>query len=399
MSFLDLLALAGSAIRGQTRRTLLSLTGVAIGVTAVVALTALGEGARNYVTEQFASLGTNVIAVLPGKVETTGGIPGLGGAPNDLTIADAQALRDGLPQAQRISPIVMGNDTVSFEERSRQVAVIGSTAEFKELRKLRLRSGRFLPANPWGRGAPVAVLGGKVADELFGSRSPIGEPIRVGSWRMRVIGVLGTQGMNFGIDMDELVIVPVATAMQMFDRTSLFRIPVEVRAVVDIAAAEANVTRILVERHGEEDFTLVTPDSILGSLSGILDVLTLALIGIAAVSLSVAGIGIMNVMLVSVSERTSEVGLLKALGARPRQITALFIVEAAILSTLGGLVGLAGGYAAVAAAARAFPAFPVAAPTWAAAAAFATSLLLGVVFGVLPARKAMELDPVTALRS
>lgn len=398
MFALDAIVLAGGAVGGQTRRTLLSLLGVSIGVAAVVVLTALGEGARAYVTNQFASLGTNVLAVLPGKTETTGGIPGIGGAPNDLTVADAEALRDGMPEALRLAPTSIGNDTVSFGERSRQVAVLGSTAEMKELRDLRMLSGRFLPVGPWSRGAPVAVLGGKVAEELFGSASPLGQPIRVGSYRMRVIGVLATQGMNFGLDMDEIVIVPVATGMQMFNRTSLFRIPIEVRAVSSLDAAEEHAKRILLERHGEEDFTIVTPDAILSSLSGILDVLTLALVGIAAISLTVAGIGIMNVMLVAVSERTSEVGLLKAIGARPGQITALFIAEAAILSTLGGALGLVVGLGLVEAATHVFPAFPASTPVWAAAAAFTTSLLIGVTFGVLPARKAMALDPVEALQ-
>jgi len=398
MHALDVIRLAGGAVGGQARRTLLSLLGVAIGVTAVVALTALGDGARAYVTEQFASLGTNVLAVLPGKVETTGGIPGFGGVPNDLTVADAEALRDGMPEASRLCPVSIGNDTISFGERSRQVAVLGSTAEMKELRDLRMLSGRFLPVGPWSRGAPVAVLGGNVADELFGSTSPLGQPIRVGSQRMRVIGVLATQGVNFGLDMDEIVIVPVSTAMQMFNRTSLFRIPIEVRAVAQLDAAEEHAKRILLERHGEEVFTIITPDAILSSLSGILGVLTLALAGIAAISLTVAGIGIMNVMLVAVSERTSEVGLLKAIGARPGQITALFITEAAILSTLGGVLGLIGGFALVEGAAYAFPNFPISTPPWAAIAAFATSLLIGVTFGVLPARKAMALDPVEALQ-
>ena len=397
MRLLDLAGMATTAIRGQTRRTLLSLLGVSIGVAAVITLTALGEGARTFVSDQFSALGTNVIAVFPGKVETTGGIPGFGGVPNDLTVEDAEAVRTGVVEALRVTPVSMGNDTVSYRERSRQVAVLGSTSGMLELRKLNLRRGRFLPEGPWDRGTQVAVLGGHLADELFEDENPLGQVVRIGSWRMRVIGVLATQGVHFGIDMDEMVIVPVATGMRMFNRTSLFRILVETRSVAELDAAEGRVASLLIERHGEEDFTIVTPDAILGSLGSILDVLTLALVGIAAISLSVAGIGIMNVMLVSVSERTEEVGLLKAIGARPRQITSLFLVEAVLISTAGGVGGLLLGQGVVRLATALYPAFKASPPLWAVVAALATSAVLGVLFGVLPARKAMRLDPVAAL--
>ena len=393
----DTLRMATETLRGQRRRTALSLTGVAIGVASVLVLTALGQGARGYVVGQFGGLGASVLAVVPGKVETTGGIPGFGGVPNDLTLADARALRRGLPGVRDVVPLSIGNETAARGERSRQVAVLGATSGLLELRDLELRSGQFLSPGDFERGAPVVVLGDRLARELFPAENPVGEIVRLGGWRMRVVGTLAAQGARFGLNTDELAIVPVAVGLRLFDRRSLFRVLVDVRRVDDLPATKRRIADILIGRHGEEDFTLVTPDAILASLAGILDVLTLALAGIAAVSLAVAGIGIMNVMLVAVSERTSEVGLLKAVGALPRQITGLFLAEAALLSGAGGAAGLLLGHALVQWAARAFPTFPAAAPLWASAAAFATAVAVGLIFGVLPARRATRLDAVQAL--
>jgi putative ABC transport system permease protein len=197
--------------------------------------------------------------------------------------------------------------------------------------------------------------------------------------------------------MDDVVIVPVATAMKMFDRTSIFRLVLQVRAHADLDRAKERIVRILEERHGEEDVTAITQDAVLGALTSILGALTLALAGIASVSLAVAGVGIMNVMLVSVSERTREVGLLKALGAGRRQILAAFLAEAVLISSAGGLVGLGVGWAAVRVIVALYPALPATPPTWAVVAALSLSVAVGAVFGVLPARRATRLDPVAAL--
>jgi putative ABC transport system permease protein len=294
----------------------------------------------------------------------------------------------------------MGNESVSAGERSRQVAVIGSTAELVEIRNLELRTGSFLPAGDWDRGSPVAVLGHKTAQELFPGRNPLGRIVRIGDHRMRVIGVLARRGVNLGIDMDDVVMVPVATNMKIFNRTSLFRVFLQLGERADLGRVERDVTAVLGERHdGEEDFTLITQDAVLSAFTGIFAALTLALAGIAAISLTVAGVGIMNVMLVSVAERTREIGLLKAVGARPRQILAAFLVEAVLLSLAGGLVGLAAGWLAVAGLVAAYPALSASPPGWAVAAALAVCFGVGGLFGVLPARRATRLDPIAALRS
>ncbi|MFQ5789434.1 MAG: ABC transporter permease [Acidobacteriota bacterium] len=397
LSFTDLLSYALGALWGHRLRSSLSLLGMAIGVAAVVVLTALGEGARRYVADQFTSLGTNLVIVIPGKTETTGAFPGVGGVPNDLTLEDYEVLIRSVREIRRSAPISMGTGTVSRGERRRQVAVAGSNHEFLQVRQLELARGAFLPEVDIHRGAQVVVLGWKVAHELFPGQDPLGEVVRIDGWRMRVIGVLAQRGVQLGLDLDDVVVIPVATGMRLFNRNTLFRIILEVRSYADLEMTQQKVLRVLAERHGEEDVTLVTQDAVASTFSSILGTLTLVLVAIASVSLSVAGVGIMNVMLVSVSERTHEVGLLKALGVARQQVVAVFLVEAALLSTAGGGLGLAVGWLAVRLVVGLYPDFPASAPIWAVAAALGVSLVVGILFGVLPARRASRLDPILAL--
>ncbi len=396
MSPVELLRFALRALTGHGLRTALSLLGVMIGVAAVVILTGLGEGARLYVVDQFSSLGTNLLIVLPGKTETTGTF-GIGGVPNDLTLEDAQAIAREVPQAARVAPISMGTAQVSYRERSRQVAVLGTTSDYIHARRVELERGEFLPDEELFRGANVTVLGHKAARELFDLDDPVGRVVRVGSWRMRVIGVLAKQGTKMGVNFDDLAIVPVRTGMKMLNRSSLFRVLIQVHAHTDLDLARDRVLEVIVERHEEEDVTVITQDAVVSTFSAILATLTLAVGAIAAISLSVAGIGIMNVMLVSVSERTREIGLLKSVGVADRQILSVFLAEAALISLAGGLIGLAAGWLVVKAVTRVFPAFPAAAPLWAVMAALGVSIGVGILFGMLPARRATKLDPVAAL--
>ncbi|MFL6193650.1 MAG: ABC transporter permease [Thermoanaerobaculia bacterium] len=394
----DLFRFCFQALSGHRLRTLLSLVGMAIGVAAVIALTALGEGARRYVIDQFANIGSNLLIVVPGKTETSG-IPGMISATaHDLTLEDSRALARTIAEARKVAPLVLGTEAVAYGARRRQVAIVGSTRELLEVRKLALSRGEFLPAGELRSGRPVVVLGTKVAAELFRGDEPIGKVVRIGGWRMRVIGVLAPKGVQLGANIDDTAVVPVATSMRMFDRRSLFRIMIEVRPGADLEAAKVRVIRLLTQRHGdEEDVTVLTQDAVVSTFSQILGVLTLALGAIAAVSLTVAGIGIMNVMLVSVSERTREVGLLRALGVRRRQVLAVFLTESALLSAAGGLAGLAVGWTAVRILVGVFPALPASPPVWAVIAALGLSLGVGVLFGWLPARRASLLDPVAAL--
>ncbi|MDX1389565.1 MAG: ABC transporter permease [Acidobacteriota bacterium] len=398
MSPYDVLRFAAGALRGHSLRTVLSVLGVTIGVASVILLTSLGEGARLYVTGEFSNLGTNLLIVVPGKIETTGMVPFMGGAPNDLTIDDVEAVRRRVPGIRYMAPLAMGEAPARYGDRTRDVQVVGTTPEMQFVRVLSINVGRYLPESDPDRGPRVCVIGSKIQRELFPGLNPLGETLKLGEESFRVIGVMTPRGRTIGMDMDEFVHVPVGRAMRMFDQTTLWRIFVEVGSFAEIDSVKDEIIRVLTERHDDtEDVTILTQDSVLSTFSQIMAVLTAALGGIAAISLSVAGVGIMNVMLVSVSERTSEIGLLKALGGSAGQVLLVFLVEAAVLSTIGGLLGLSIGLGAGRIFGAVYPAFPVEPPMWAVGGSLVLSITLGVAFGALPARRAARLDPVLAL--
>ena len=399
MRFGDLLHLASESLFRARLRSSMMLVAMSIGVAAVVVLTSLGEGARRYVTGEFQALGTDLLIVLPGRSETTGVQPGMfaGETPRDLTLDDAESLLR-IPGVERIAPLVIGSVPVAAGELSREVPVIGTTSEFLVVRKLSMAQGSFLPAGELDRDMAVCVLGSKVRSELFPRGPAVGATVRIGERRFRVIGVLGDSGRSVGFDLQEIVLIPVSSALQLFNSDSLFRIMITARERDAMPRVQKAVRAQLAERHqGEEDVTVITQDAVLATFNRIFTALTLTLAGIASISLAVAGILIMNVMLVAVSQRTSEVGLMKALGARGRQITALFLAEAVLLSIVGACGGLAVGFAAVWVIGRIYPALPLAPPAWAVALAVLVAVASGVVFGLLPARRAARLDPVAAL--
>ena len=396
MRLADLFVFAAGGLRGHRLRTFLSLLGVAIGVASVILLTSLGEGARLYVTGEFASLGSNLLIIIPGKTETKGLAPLVSTAPHDLTRQDAAALLQRVPAIRRVAPLVLGTASVRAGEHSREVTVVGATRDILEIRRLKMAGGRFLPQDQ--PDAAVCVVGARIQRELFPDQNPLGQLVRIGEWRFRVIGVIAPRGTSIGMDMDQVVEIPVATALRLFNRTGLFRILAEVGSHDDLNQAQRDALAVLRERHaGQEDVTLLTQDAVLDTFNQILRALTAALAGIAAISLGVAGLGIMNVMLVSVSERTREVGLLKAVGATYAQVVAVFLVEAAILSSAGGSLGLLAGLGAGRFLQRLYPDFPLQPPVWAILAALAVSGSVGLFFGILPARHAARLDPVQAL--
>lgn len=399
MTFPDLFRMArDSALRARVRSLMLVLA-MAIGVAAVVALTSLGEGARRFVAGEFQALGTRMIIVIPGRSETGGMNPGLlsGETPRDLTLADAQSVQR-LPGVEQVAPLVLGSAPVSAGSLQRDAAVIGSTAEFLEIHGLALARGQFLPPGDLTRDVAVCVLGANIARELFAGREALGASLRIGERRFRVVGVLADKGRTIGLDSQELVIVPVSTAQALFDTESLFRLLIRTRSRDAIGGVRARVLDQLKARHqGEEDVTVITQDALLATFDRIFDALTLALAGIASISLAVAGVLIMNVMLVAVSQRTAEIGLLKAIGATRRQVTALFLAEAMLLSLIGACVGVLLGLGADWAVNGMFPALQLRPPAWAIALAVGVALVSGVVFGLLPARRAARLDPVAAL--
>ena len=371
---------------------------MSIGVAAVVVLTALGEGARRYVVGQFSSLGTNLVIVLPGRTETAGLNPGMliGQIPREITLGDAEALLRS-PAVKRMAPLTVGAALLSHGSLSREVAVLGSTSDLLEVRHMDMGLGEFLPPGDVHDATPVVVLGDQLRRELFGPEPAVGQWVRLGDRRFRVIGVLAQQGESMGMRTDELAIIPVASAHQLFNTSGLFRVLVEAKNRESIPRAQHDAEQILFTRHGDNDVTVITQDAVLATFDRILTALTMAVGGIAAISLAVAGVLIMNVMLIAVAQRVKEIGLLKALGAPGRQIRALFFAEAALLSGAGSIAGLVLGYAGSFVVRQLYPILPATPPWWAVLAACGTALGTGIAFSVWPARRAARLDPVAAL--
>ena len=398
MRLRDELRFALQSLVASGLRTVLILVSMAIGIAGVVLLTWLGESGRHYITDQFAQLGTNLVIVLPGRAETTGGAPPLFGATaRDLTLDDALALQRS-SAVDLIAPIVAGSALVAHGGREREAMLLGSTAELLPVRHLTLGSGLFLPPGDPRIASAVCVLGATLRQELFGPRPALGEWVRVGDRRHRVIGVLSSSGRSLGTDLDEMIVLPVASAQALFNSEGLFRILIQARTREAIPQATADAERIIAERHdGEADVTVITQESILATFDGILRAVTLAVAGIGAISLLVAGILIMNVMVVAVSQRRAEVGLLKALGAPARTIRRLFLWEALLLSAGGAGGGLLIGEAVSRIVPRFQPVLEPGTPLWAMGAAVVVALAIGTGFGVLPAARAARLDPVLAL--
>lgn len=394
----DALVFVYQSLHSYRLRTVLILLAMAIGIASVIVLSALGEGARRYVTGQFSSLGSHLLIVLPGRNETSGGPPPIvGEIPRDLTLDDALALGRS-NSIRRIAPIVVGSVPVSWERRDRETTILGSTPELLAIRHWKMAQGRFLPPGDPRRASPECVIGAKIRDELFGPKPALGQWLRIGDRRFRVGGVLVSEGTSIGVNTDEVVIISVASAMQLFNSPSLFRILVEARTRESIPAAKKAVLRIIRERHeGEDDITVITQDAVLSTFDRILSALTYSITGIAGISLIVAGILIMNIMLVAVSQRRAEIGLMKAVGAPAHQILRLFLFEAITLSSAGGVLGLAAGLAGSAVIGFAYPVLPAVPPWWSVIAALLVATGTGILFGVIPARRAAALDPIEAL--
>jgi putative ABC transport system permease protein len=396
----DQLAMAFLAVVRYPLRSSMLLVAIAIGVSAVLVLTSLGEGARLYVTGQFSSLGAQLLIIMPGKTEIggMGGIAGsISGAVRPLTMGDLMAVRRS-PHIKTVTALVPGIGSVNYRGVERNIDVLGTTSHMQGLFDYEMASGRFLPELELDDASPVGVIGHTIAQELFRNTNPVGQWARLGDRRFRIIGVMAEAGQTGGINVDEAVFVPAGFAMQMFNRDSVPRAMVEATGADDFERAKKDIRQIVMARHaGNDDITIVDPGAILVTFNRIFLVLTSVLAGIAAISLTVAGTLIMNVMLVSVSQRTQEIGLLKALGARRQQIIGLFLTEAALLSTLGAVVGYFTGQGAIALLRELYPIVAFRSPDWAVIAALCMAVGSGLLFGIMPARRAARLDPVRAL--
>ena len=395
----DLARLAAGAITSHRLRSVLSMLGIAIGIAAVILLTSIGEGTRRYILAQFSQFGTNLIAIHPGKAKTSG-MPGVfGGTTHHLTIDDALAL-GRIPGVDKVVPTAFGTARVEGGSRGRSVAVNGVTPDIEVVWGFRPRLGRFWPPGDPRRGAPLAVLGPKVAHELFGDASPLGDFVRIGGTRFRVVGVMEPKGNMLGFDLDDSVYVPVATAMQIFNLTDLGEVDLTYAPPDATARVEAEVTRLLKSRHdAEEDFTVTSQQAMLDVFGNVMRMVTMAVGAIAGISLVVGAIGILTMMWITVRERTEEIGLVRAIGASASQVAALFLVEASAIALLGGAAGVTIGLGLSALLRWVVPGLPVETPLSFVVLALAVSLATGLLSGVLPARRAAQLDPIEALRA
>ncbi len=394
----DLLQLTAGALAAHRLRTLLTVLGIAVGIAAVILLTSIGEGLHRFVLAEFSQFGTNLIGVNPGRAMTHGTSMGVFGSVRPLTLDDAEALRR-VPSVQMAVPVVQGNADIRGNGRSRRSTVYGVGPDFPAAFHLDLGAGRFLPPDDPRAARAFVVLGAKVRQELFGPANPLGRRILVGGSRYRVVGVMEAKGQVLGIDLDDTVYIPAARAMELFNREGLFEIDVVYDPEASPGRVVEGIRRMLTARHGREDFTVTPQQQMLDVLGSVLDVLTFAVGAIGGISLVVGGVGILTIMTIAVTERTGEIGLLRALGAKRGQVLTLFLGEAILLAAVGGLVGLALGVGLARLLHGLFAALPVHTPWSYALLAEAVAVAIGLVSGVLPARRAARLDPVEALRA
>ncbi len=394
MDIRELLKLAFSSLRGNKLRSGLTTLGVIIGVFSVIMLVSIGSGLQSYITDQISGLGSNLIFVIPGRV---GGARTPGGQQtNKLTISDAKRLEAKLSSVAEVGPIIQKTTTVKYGSKTdKGTSILGSTANYPKIVKTDLATGRFFTPAQERSSAKVALVGTTVTKNLFNGANPIGKKLSIAGNRYTVIGTTKPRGSTFGIDQDNTVIIPLSTAQQQFGVSNVNTIYLSAKKPEYVSLVKTQASQILLRNLSEDDFTLQTQEQTLSTIKSVTDALTVALGGIAAISLVVGGIGVMNIMLVSVTERTKEIGLRKALGARRSDILQQFLFEAIMLSLTGGLIGIGLGLGASYVLSKFFVS---AVTSWSVVLAFFFSLAVGVIFGMLPAFRASRLSPIEALR-
>jgi putative ABC transport system permease protein len=394
----DLIRLTTSSFLAYRMRSFLTGLGIAIGITAVILLTSIGEGLHQLILAEFSQFGTNLITIQPGKTQTHGGNVGILGSVRQLSIEDAQALRH-LTNVEYVNPSVTGNAEVRANDKTRRTTVYGAGHDLTKVLTSNVQTGSFLPDDDPTQARALVVLGSKVRQELFTGQNPLGSYLRIGGQRYRVVGVMEPKGQMLGMDLDDTVFIPAARALELFNRPGLMEIQLSYKPNADLQGVLRAITALLKERHGREDFTLIPQEKALEVLGSVLDVITFAVGALGGISLLVGGVGILTIMTMAVTERTAEIGLLRALGARERQVMTLFLGEAMVLSALGGFAGLALGVGIAQALHLLVPALPVHTPWLFAVVAELSAVSIGLMAGVIPARRAARLDPVEALHA
>ena len=398
MNTLDTFQFAFRSLTAHRLRTILSASGIAIGIAAVILLTAIGDGIQRFVLSEFTQFGTNIVTITPGKINTHGGSLGAIGSVRLLTIEDAMALKQSR-YAEYTNASVVGNAEIRAQGRSRRVTAYGQGPDFARAFNMQIAIGQFLPDDDPRNPRAYAVLGSKVRTELFGDTNPLGALLQVGGSRFRIIGVMASKGNVLGFDLDDTVFVPTARALEVFNRQGVMELNFSYHPGAPVQAVVDDIKHILVARHGREDFTVKPQQQMLNTLSTVLNVLKFAVAALGGISLLVGAVGMVTLMHIAVSERVSEIGLLTALGATRARIRILFLLESIALSTLGGLAGLIIGAGIAGLLKLLISELPVNIPWDFVLGALGLSLVIGLAAGVIPAMRAAKLNPVDALRT
>lgn len=407
MNWAETVRSGAEAVRAHRMRSILTMLGIVIGIASVILTVGFGQGAQDQVRDEIDALGSNLLIVSPGSSTDAGGLRGGFGSATTLTLDDAAAIADDetVPDAEAVAATSTSNASVTAGESNWTTSVVGTTTSWLDVRSRTLSSGRFFTQAEVDGGAAVAVLGPDTARELFALGSPVGRTVTISGRQLTVIGVLDSSGASStGASEDDQAVLPISTAKSLSGSTSgsVSTIYVEAVSADTLSAAYQEIESLLLTRHGvaasEADFSISTQESLVETANATNRTLTVLLTGVAAISLLVGGVGVMNIMLVSVTERIREIGLRKALGATPKVIGRQFLVEASMLGLAGGVVGVLIGVVG----AWVLPSLvdqPITLSLLATVAALATSLALGVGFGVYPATRAARLTPIDALRS
>lgn len=398
MNSIDTLHFAFRSLTAHPLRTALSASGIAIGIAAVILLTAIGDGVQRFVLSEFTQFGTNIITITPGKITTHGGSLGAIGSARLLTIDDAIALGNSR-YVEYTNPSVMGNAEIKANRLSRRVTLYGQGPDFARAFNMQVAIGRFLPDDDPRNPRAYVVLGAKVHQELFDSKNPLGEILQAGGSRFRIIGVMAPKGHVLGFDLDDTVYIPTTRALEVFNREGVMEINVSYQPDAPLEAVVDELKDILIARHGREDFTVTPQQQMLSTLSTVLNVLKFAVAALGGISLLVGAVGMVTLMHIAVAERVAEIGLLTALGTTRARIRTLFLIESTVLSTSGGMAGLIAG-SGLAGLLKIFVVnLPVNIPWDYVLGALVISIFIGLAAGVLPAMRAAQLNPVDALHT